>query len=300
MIAKCLLQCVLFCVVTLCSYNRIEAANLHAILVADTVGGEFEFATSIDSMQREIKKIASLTGLSLNGLIFEGMNVRIENVLSEISHLPVEPDDVVIIYFTMHGNRPYEKTNRWPNLIFTLDQVLGNETLDFQVVKELVLSKKPRFVLALAECCNSYDFEDPRLDDDSDDTDLGSSISLELPSPSHQKFYLNDFEKDLYVNVCEDDSALYNELFNSYKGSVIISTSSPGEPSIKFPVIGGVFTIKFLESLEEFSFKKNYLQKGSAKNDWEWLLQFASQITQEELALKGFSETPQFEVHLNN
>ncbi len=43
------------------SFTKLEASCLHAILVTDNVSGEFELMACVDDMQREVKKIASIT-----------------------------------------------------------------------------------------------------------------------------------------------------------------------------------------------------------------------------------------------
>lgn len=283
-------------------FCEIEAASFHVILVTDTVGGEFELMGSVDNMQREVKKIAALTGLALNGLVFEGWQVQIDNVLSEVSKLEIEPDDVVLVYFSMHGCRSREKTSKWPDLIFTIDAANGNGYLDFQKLNELILEKKPRFFLSMAESCNTYrETDDVFLDEDEGDINYGNEESCSLPSPSHNKMILSELERNLYNGFTEEDEIdLYRKLFCADKGTVIISSSSPGEAAIKYPIIGGIFTIKFLESLHGFSFFKNYLNQDSTDSDWELILQLASTMTQEELFLKNLYETPQFDVHLDN
>lgn len=290
-------NCLVYFILTLHSISKVEAASLHAILVADAMGGEFEQMASADFMEREVKKIAAVTGLTLNGLVFEGWQVQIDNVLSEISKLAIEPDDAVLIYFCMHGCRSHEKTNKWPDLIFTIDQANGKGHLDFQKVNELILAKKPRFLLAMAESCNTYRGTDSMFLEE----EMSGEIEeiCYLPTPSHNQIILSDLESNFYNGFAEEEEVnLYRDLFCSNKGTVIISSSSPGEAAIKYPIIGGIFTIKFLESLHEFSLMKNYIKKDYKFNDWELILQIASIRTQEELALKGFFETPQFDVNL--
>lgn len=299
---KMLLNCILCCTLSFYCISKVEAASFHAILVTDTVSGEFELMGSVDNMQREVKKIAAVTGLTFNGLVFEGWQVQIDNVLSEVSKLAIEPDDVVLVYFSMHGCRSREKTSKWPDLIFSINQASGNGYLDFQKVNELILAKKPHFFLSMAESCNTYrETDDVFLEEDEEDVNYEDAEISYLPSPPHNKMILSDLERNLYNGFTEEDEiALYRKLFCSNKGSVIISSSSPGEAAIKYPIIGGIFTIKFLESLHQFLFVKNYLDKDSKSKDWELILQLASTMTQEELALKGHFETPQFDIHLDN
>ena len=93
---------ILLFILSLFCLSHAEAASLHALLVVDTIAGETEFMGSVDNMQREVKKIAALTGLTLNGLVFEGWQVQIGNITSEISKLEIEPDDMVLLYFSAH------------------------------------------------------------------------------------------------------------------------------------------------------------------------------------------------------
>jgi hypothetical protein len=144
-----------FLLINFFSVVSLNAADLHAILVGDSLNDSDRngFEASIDLWHREVKRIAAYTGLQLQGVIFESFNCRLEDVLNYIQDLQIESDDVVILYFATHGSRPSSKETPWPHLHFSLDQ----KTIDFNYLNELIKDKEPRFFLSIADSCNEID-----------------------------------------------------------------------------------------------------------------------------------------------
>ena len=155
---KCLLMFCLLVTVFSFSVTKLQAARLHAFLIADTISGEDEIVENLDSMQREVKRIAAFTDLKLNAFLFEGEQVRIENVIQQLDDLKIKPNDVVLLYFSMHGSRTLQKKNCWPDLIFTIDRSCYGEMgyLDMNKLNERVINKHPRLLIAIADSCNTY------------------------------------------------------------------------------------------------------------------------------------------------
>lgn len=285
--------------VNILSITHAHAAILHAILVADSNGAEFEMLSNIDYMKREIKRIAVLTDLELNALAFEGRQVRKENILHHISALDIQPDDIVILYFNLHGSRTHEKENQWPDLNFLIDIGLYGDDgyLDFNHINDIVKNKQPRFILSLADSCNGYrddfDFDDDEEDEDASENEDGI-LAYPIPDPAYEPVVLKDSEIKFYKETAEeDDIDLYRYLFLDQQGCILISSSSPGEHAIKLPVIGGVYTVQFLRSIHdaEISF---------FTPSWQSILEDAAMGTQIQLLQqKKNVHTPQFEINLN-
>lgn len=274
------------------SVGQAHAATLHAILVGDTIGAEYEFGGNLDAMKREVKKIAALTGLELNACVYEGMQVRKDSIISTIAKLNIQPDDAIILCFNMHGSRSHNKMNRWPDLDFKIDIGLIGEGghVDFNDINQLVKSKNPRFLLSIADSCNAYRNEID-FDDEEEDNEEHVVVSVDYPDPPYERIGLSEQEIDFLKNSAdEDDLELYRHLFLEYKGSVVISASSPGETAIKWPVTGGVYTTNLLRSL-------CYASMNCNTQDWKEILEQASLETEKEIMLKEKTlYTPQYEM----
>src|SRR5271155_3631153 len=125
------------------------AADLHAILVGDTTDSSLgtAFEKDLEFMQEKLKKIAKNTNLNLNVTLLQGNSVTPKKVLRQIESLQVSPDDVVVVYFTIHGFRTSSKASQWPSLYFGVSQ----QGVDFEAINEVVKNKNPRLLLSIAD-----------------------------------------------------------------------------------------------------------------------------------------------------
>ena len=131
-----------------------EAADLYAIFVGDTVSDDIKLSVQADikMMKGEANKIAMYTGLKVKEVVLEGRQATTGNLLNKVKSIALNPDDVVIFYFSGHGFRtPSKQGNPWPNLFFTGEQ----KAVDFLAVTNVLKEKHPRLILAIADCCNN-------------------------------------------------------------------------------------------------------------------------------------------------
>ncbi|MCE2982378.1 MAG: caspase family protein [Parachlamydia sp.] len=273
------------------NYNPIQAASLHAVLVGDSLNDSDPtgFDGGVDLWQREVKKIAALSGMDLKGVIFEDENCRIENVLAYVENMKVEDDDMILIYFAVHGSRTREKANKWPDLFFSLDR----QKIDFNVFNEIVKQKGARLVISIADSCNNIvnsngNTQPYQL------KNLMEGQEIETNVISNTTSY-----NDLAVKHAPQELvSKYRNLFRNQSGYIVVSTSSPGEYSIKHCLTGGIFTGQLIENLRK--------TRMSAQITWESLLQTAKEATSRKVdTIKGelslsLGQTPQFEIQLFN
>ncbi len=268
----------------------LEGASLHVILVGDSLNDQDPtgFEGGIDLWRREAKKIAAYTGLELEGVIFEGHHCRVEHVMSYIEELKVEPDDIVILYFAMHGSRTKEKNNRWPDLSFSLDQ----QKIDFNLFNDLLREKNPRLFLSIADSCNNIVTTRAT-------GNPANHPALAAEEEENRQAFTNtsSFTSLLVKSTSDELLAKYKRLFLDHSGSIIISTSSPGQFSIKHCLTGGVFTTQLIET-----FRK---KEPPAAIHWNHLLSDVTRQTthkveslKTELDLEE-SQIPQFELNLS-
>jgi Caspase domain len=209
------------CLYTFALTSKVEAADMHVLLVGDTTDNTLGYAFQLDLnlMHDEVKKISQATGMKLNLSLYSGKQVTTENILDHVDKLDVNPDDVVIIYFSVHGYRTIDKQNQWPNLYFGSQ----GQGLDFDLVNQIVKAKNPRLILTIADSCNNY-----------------LPAGYYVPTITKKDF---NPEKESIIQKN------YKKLFLESSGSIVISSSIPGQYSWAYTYKGGVYTLQFLKDL---------------------------------------------------
>lgn len=256
--------CLIFVSLICASFSfDIQAANFHVFMVGDTEDESLSaaFQNDLDMMDKQVKEIAKQTGLKLKLTTFNGTSVTPENILSQLDLMQVGKDDVVFLYFTMHGYRTQSKKNPWPSLYFGVSGV----GVDYQLLTQIIQEKHPRLLLAIADSCNSY-----------------------LPAGAYIPTIMkNNFgSKDSLISVN------YKKLFLEGKGTIIISGSHPGQYSWSDGKVS-IYTVKFLESLKE-------VVSGQEPADWSIVLDKATQkVVKTTTTYKGMQrQDPQVEAVL--
>jgi hypothetical protein len=199
----------------------IEAAALHAIIVADTTDSSIGNSTAMDmqNIQLEMQRIRQYTGLDLKETLIRGNQALPEKVFEQINHLQIDEDDVVIFYFSGHGYRtPGKGDSPWPNLYFSRVE----KGIDFDLIGQKLETYNPRFLMVIADACNNI-------------------ISDEYAPPLVRKMiFMRTPEQSLEEN--------YRKLFLDFKGVVMMTSSKAGEYSWGTNR-GGLFTLALLQNL---------------------------------------------------
>jgi hypothetical protein len=215
-------------------------STLHLIVVVDTLASSIKNSTKRDliNVVNEAKKITAYSGMKLKSSILKDKKVDYKNISTVIKNLKVGKNDAIFFYFSGHGYRTEDKTdNPWPNLAFPLSY--GG--IDFSLIVEQLVKKKPRFILAIADACNNV------IDD------LGMMTYKEMTKGSSNNNPLL--------------SKNYKKLFLTSSGLIMASAAVPGDYAYALEK-GGLFTQAFFASLHtEVSFN------GQA--DWDVLMQIA-------------------------
>lgn len=241
-----------------------EAATLHTILVGDTTDDSLgtAFRVAVQKMHDEATAIANETGLSLTEYIFIEQDARVNNVMDTVKSLKIEADDVVMVYMAIHGYRNPNKTNPWPSLYFGFE----HRGLDFHYLNKKILEKKPRLLISVADSCNNFlDFNFPTVD---------GSRAAPLP-----------YSKQLIESN-------YSRLFMEVKGSIIVSSSLPGEYSWAYPGYGGLWTLEFLKTYKRAVYTE-------AEPDWNTIMKtIADNVIKTRTQQNGPIQHAQYEVKL--
>ena len=193
-----------------------EAANLHAILVADTNDWSIGTMTkvNIDHMKTTIYTIGNNTDLNVKMTVLIGGDYN-SHLLEKLHTLSFNSDDVVIFYYSGHGYRPSSKSSQWPNIFISAE----GKGIDQKTITELLENKAPRFLLSMVNSCNSYADGIPEI-----------KKHRALANPA------------LIRNN-------YRKLFLETTGVIMTSSSSPGEYSW-ITTFGDFYTNGFISSLE--------------------------------------------------
>lgn len=197
------------------------AGEIKAIILCDTIAENIEASVASDmkNIQEALKKISKKTGLKLAVKVIASDYLK-EPFLAHINSLQINKDDIVFFYFSGHGFRTErKKDNQWPDLYLTPD----HQALDFKEITQILQEKKPRLLIAFADCCNNI------LDEES--------------APPTQSLHAFKSHKPIKPELTN-----YKRLFINTKGSIIISGAAPGEFSWG-TLKGGLFTLAFLQSI---------------------------------------------------
>jgi hypothetical protein len=240
--------------------SYVEGATFHAVMVCDTQGDYIGPSVEADltHVKQEFYNISLMTGMQLNQVIYSGNGID-GDILRNIDRLEVGSDDVIFFYFSGHGYRTQSKgNNQWPNLYLTPIKC-GIDLLD---VMTLLRNKRPRLILAIADCCNNV---------------MTESYAPPVLRVTKKALMLRSI--DVHQN--------YRQLFVSQKGMIVMSGCVPGQVSWGTE-IGGVYTVSFFHSLNQEAYT-------SFNPSWQVLLDRASL----NVINKKMGQTPQYELQGN-
>lgn len=230
------LACLMF--VFLCSGKL--SADFIAIFVCDTLGSNIEIPVSKDlrNMRSFFRDVAKQTKLVYHEHIYTGDIAYPEVILGDLRGLSISSSDVVAFYFSGHGNHRESKLSPWPDLYFTL----ADQGVDYDHICDILMAKSPKFLLAIADACNSL-------------------VEDQYAAPIVTQFEMKG------SSVRKN----YQKLFLQQSGLIQITSSSVGEVSWALDR-GGAYTLEFLKS-----FKAEVGKKRGAS--WETILSLAKRNT---------------------
>lgn len=201
--------------------QALDAAQLHAILVADTLDATIGEDVKVDlkKMQSAVKEIAKQTDLTLDPIIVTGRETSPSKLLARLDSVTIDADDVVVFFYSGHGYRtPSKGKSPWPNLAFSQSE----NGVDYAFVAQKLLDRSPRFLLAIADVCNSV-------------------IPDELAPTLVRKM----IPKPVSLDKIREN---YRNLFLYSSGAIVVASSEPGEYSWATPN-GSLYTLAFLQEL---------------------------------------------------
>jgi hypothetical protein len=212
-----------FCLIFILTLSKLCAGDLYSILLCDTAAMNIGDSIEMDlkNMRDEVTRIQWYTNLRLVETEFSGENLIPSNVFQYVENLQLNPDDVVIFFFTGHGYRTRSKIdNPWPNLFCSIT----GQGIDYHYITKLIEEKNPALLLSICDCCNNI---------------LPESSAPEVVS------------KDLIAEGFDSRTRRnYEKLFLETFGVIRIRSSDVGEYSWCNSQ-GAVFLTAFLESFQK-------------------------------------------------
>ncbi len=161
----------------------------------------------LENIEELLTAIQQNACLTLNKQSIAGDAFTSQNVNNTLNQLSVQPQDVVIFYYSGHGTN--FGSGRWPIL------QVGSQFLDFDQVTRTLENKNPRLLISIADACNNF------FDEQS-----------------------NTLTRQVATTPAKTEN--YRQLFLGYRGKIQASAAKPGQVAGGVPSKGGLYTNQFL------------------------------------------------------
>ncbi len=238
-----------------------NSQTFHAIIFANTNDGKIGASVKKNyyKMEIEFANIAAANGMELKSYYYKGYDYSKDQLMFILNDdLNCSSNDIVFFYHTGHGGRAANDKTKWPQL------ALGDTNDDFvslNRVLSIVRNKNPQLAVVMSQSCNSIV--------------QGLSAKEGISTTNSQ--------------IEAGKSSNYKKLFRNLRGTIIVSSSSPGEYSWSNSETGSFFTNAFLTELGK-------IVGGNGEVNWDRLFENTA-VTKRRNLGKTDSE-PQWEVNV--
>jgi len=209
--------------------------TLHLVEVVNTEIDDIGEACARDykNIRNQMKGITQALGIQLKEYPVTGEEFSGPAVKKALSRLKPGSNDVVFFLYSGHGFRFSNQVSQFPCIFLSTSEYEDLEKGNFLAMDDIydeVCSKGARLNIVLSDCCNS------RIDEA-----VPCYMRGTLLSRKNSNFSIDRLK----------------ELFIKSRGSLLCSSSSPGEMSV-CDLTGGYFTLSFIRSLrKEISMMNN-------------------------------------------
>ncbi|MDB6081540.1 MAG: hypothetical protein JWO53_812 [Chlamydiia bacterium] len=206
---------------------KLPAKELHVLLSADTISNVKKASKrDLENLQKELLFISSATGMPLRTTLLKGSMLSIASIQAWLKNEVINPDDVVLIYYTGHGFRTKKSPSIWPYIYLPATK----EAIDINDLVRALTTKPAALYITIADCCNN----------------------LIKPKIQARFTYPHSFAPSSQAHLTTG----YRKLFLESRGIIIASGSKPKKRSWA-TAKGGIFTNAFLLSLKNEAAEHN-------------------------------------------
>jgi hypothetical protein len=166
---------------------------------------------------------------------FSNEVIHSNDIFSAIKGMKCHKNDIIYCYFGVVSARNEADND---SVFFPHAFVNHNieDAISLDSVKNLIINKKTRLSIILAQCCNTF------LNDS-----LNKKYQEKIKSRSINR-QLNKAQNNT-DGLEMDESTWYRTLFEKPKGNILVCSSSPGEYSWIFGERGSIFTLCYLDCM---------------------------------------------------
>ncbi len=229
----------------------VTSQTVHIIFVSATNDASIGKGcqSNQDALMRIVDKLQK-ANIKVDLVKINGVQVN-SNIISEkIASLQVSDKDAIWFYYSGHGLNSGKSI--WPQLLIS-----GRKTLYLNGIHKELKEKNARLVITVGDCCN-----------------IGSGFDA-------NNMFVSAKAPPINKNL--------QKLFLSAKGSVIVSSSKPGQSSMYCENTGGYFTSAFTDIFTELSLETNI-----NKVSWEVLMKKTKSLTERIANAFDHNQTPQY------
>jgi hypothetical protein len=203
--------------------NQAYAQKLHAVLVGDTLDGSIGagIVANLTNMNSLLHAVETEGQISVSKSEVKGSDFNCKAIMQAVDQLNPASTDMVLFYYSGHGFRRDSTQTKFPE--FDCRRTADADRAELAaIVNDLVQTKKPRLILAIADTCNKQ-------------------ITASIPAPPAAAF-------------APDRRTALQRLFQKYSGALMMSGAVPGEFSwytVNGAPLGGFFTNQLLRAINQ-------------------------------------------------
>lgn len=236
------------------------AADLHFILLCDTLDASIGTPTDLVNAQAWAQAIAANTGLTLRMHTVAGSDLTVPNARTAVDAVQPGPEDAVFFLYSGHGGNP--GNSQWPRFYFTASPAWlpDAERLSFDEVVQVLRPRNPRLLVVLADACNNY-------------PNQSGHWGPTAPIPTSPEI-----------------TQAFRDLFTGFTGEVLTSGCKPGQYSLGAAGEGALFFNSLTNAIYTLAGTQSPLT-------WATVLARAAADTTAAAALSGQTQEPQYLIH---
>ncbi len=202
--------------------------TLHLVEVVNTEIGDIGEACARDykNIKNQMKGVTQALGIQLREYSVTGDDFSRKAVVNALNRLRPGSNDIVFFLYSGHGFRFSNQRSKFPCIFLSTSEYEDLEDDNYMEMAKIydeVVGKGARLNIVLSDCCNS------RIDEEAPYYTKGTLLSR-----NNNNFSLERLQ----------------DLFIRSHGSLLCSSSSPGETSV-CDMSGGYFTLSFIRSMRK-------------------------------------------------